>query len=470
MEAKDQKILNNLLEPQKRRELQRKNICPFERDTTAEKGFRLVKSLLPHCLDYLIEEEKHRSIQQFHQKLSRAFFLYKWNMTDSAAANLDDEMNVALKSEHFEIVLDFLRLKRAIIASRAMDLDEAELLQCTKEILDANRLLAEHIPYLDLHATLLSYVMVSIRATQEEKELHRAKALELKGHPLLVDDLALITLRSKILYRKCRSMICSFGDDVSSQIVEHEELLNELSEKGELHNAHQEVFLTTCHRLGILQLTIGNNSEVKKYIDMIEEFVAINPKLELHRIQSMIDMNFQYVYDHKNWKELLPQIVRKLEKNYEQFSNSMRDEYVLLYFINVGRSYFRLKKFRNAGDFLETMPPKLLRKKRADVWAIAEILKLACMFEEKDYRLLLSKAPVAYNKISRYGFFPTSYRAIVNFFRRTNFMLLDRRQKQKKFESLSNELNSIYDKNPLDRSLGEKLLAWNDWALEHSKK
>jgi len=469
MKQKDRSTLNKLLGPVKSRELKIRGIYPFH--IINESGeLRVIKMLLPFCLDYLIETENQSNIQQYHQKLSRAFFLYKWNMSDSSLAIFEEELEKVREAEHFELLLDFLRLKRAILVDNVLHLPEGVVTDCSKDIIEVYGLLSEHIPYLELHGVLLSYVVVSVRVTEEEKKIHHAKVLEMADHPLLVDGLVIKTRRTKILYRKCRSIISLFKKDLAGQIKEHKLLLTDLMNDGKLRSSHQQMYLKSCHRLGILHLTQGDHAEVKKYIDRIQELAGIDHKLEMHRIQSMIDLGLQYAYDQKNWKVLLPGVVKKLEKNYEQYETALEDEYRLIYFINVARSYFRLAQFQKAGDVLESMPPKLLRKRRADIWAVAEVIKLACMFETKNYRLLIFKAPVSYNKIRRRNYFPRSFRAVVSFFRRTNFMIIDKKQRQLKFAKLAIDLDKIYEESSEDRYLGDKLLAWNEWARTHGEK
>ncbi len=468
MDYRDREILRSFISGAEERELQSMGLFPFQE--VAGDKIRLIRSKMPQCLDYLIAKSKENDIQQMHQRLSRAFFLFKWCMPDFALEQFDSILEEAIAKEHFELALEYLRLKRQVIRTHVVDRPAGDLKECVRKTKEVQALLNEHLEFIELHADLLVHIRNSLQLNKEQKAILKKDLGAQLKETYLQEDYETQSIRASLEYHACRSIIFHFIGEPEKQLTEHQNLVAKIESDPTLILHHQSLYTSAHHRIGMMALKMEKFELAKECVEVINGLECKDFSCKVSRFQSMIDVKMAYIHSCTDWRTTLAPFLEDLEHQYKEFGPAITHEYRLLYFFNVACSWFVLEDYEKTESFLENMPGDSLKKVRPDVWSFVELIRLACFYEQKNYRLLYSKAPGVYNKLRRSDYYPQIFNTLSTFFRRVNFAILDEEERRLKFAELEESLQQLCSSSEEDRMLCDSTLNWLAWTSKNAQK
>ncbi|TND08831.1 MAG: hypothetical protein FD123_1685 [Bacteroidetes bacterium] len=310
-------------------------------------------------------------------------FLFNRRLYDQSLSELERLKKSALKYNRYPILLSALELEQAILLEKNPKNMKELFVQSNKEILAALSQIGLHTQ-LGQNRQELFYMLRNMFNSRDEEKLKRAEALmqiALEREDEVQDFMSrhhlLHTKSLHALYKSNWKEASKHYSDLVNHWEQHPDWISAdaITYKKMLSN-----FLSTCH-------AIGDIAVIPPLLEKIKSIPCNSAEEEAEQFQNIYFIELLHLINTDAF-EKLPALEKTIVGGLKKYKSKINKARELMFYYNFFVTYFCLHDWKTALDWINKIINSEKNDHRADVQALARLLRLVLYFELSYFDLL----------------------------------------------------------------------------------
>lgn len=295
---------------------------------------------------------------------------------------LNKQKQVAYQYERFHFILELITLEKLLInIERQFNVKNNTIEDLVKE----EQMVIEKAKNLGQYTLLHSKINLNTRQKNKAKtESDLKKINDSLNSELLKDESQLKSLKSKIIYHHCRSILFCRCQDNQNREEECELLLKIMDGHKELIEEMPGRYITTLSNLINIAYEEKRYKSCEARIKTLEEKLSVKAfgatDLQLKIITAILNSKIA-IYTNSGKLKEAKAVAEEIEKTLEEYQDKINKEEQLVFYYNISVMHIYFNDFKKAHHYISLILNEGNNLLREDIQSFARILNIITHYE-----------------------------------------------------------------------------------------